>query len=110
MSFLLWFGRHARYLSVGARFGARSNRTEISVAEDGKRLTAEWNGDDGDSKSVQKSSYHSVWLRRNCQCPRCLNPQNQRIVLSAELDPAVTLSQAAVSSGTNLFLVNRRQL
>ena len=93
MSFLRLVG-YARFLSVGARLGTRSG-AHISVAEGGRRMTAEWGGDGSSSPST----YRSVWLRRNCQCPQCLNPQNQSIVLSHEFDPKVTLSEATISTG-----------
>ena len=91
MSFLRLF-RHARLFSTGARLEV-PNGAKIIVGAGGKRMRAEWDG------SPHQSTYHSVWLRRNCQCPQCLNPQNQSVVLSYELDPTVTLSEASISNG-----------
>ena len=95
MSFLRLPG-YARLFSVGARLGTQ-NAAKIIVATGGKRMTVEWDGDG--RGSPHQSTYHSVWLRRNCQCPQCLNPQNQSIMLSYDLDPTVTLSEAATSNG-----------
>ena len=67
---------------------------QITVSDEGKRLQAVWNAD---KSTAQPSTYHAVWLRHNCNCPQCLPEQNQKTVVSHELDPNVVISEARIA-------------
>ena len=89
-------GAAARLSAAGLSSGAvRRGAAGVSVMEEGRKMRATWKGEG----SPDSFTYHSVWLRRNCQCPQCLNTQNQNIARSDELDPHVTVSSANISSG-----------
>jgi hypothetical protein len=66
---------------------------KIAVSEEGKRLQVVWNGQGG----VPPSSYHSVWLRSNCQCLKCVSECNQLLHQWDELDYNTTISGATVT-------------
>ena len=65
---------------------------QISVSAEGKRLQAAW-----DAEGSPPSTFHSVWLRHNCQCPQCLTAYNQNAVISTELDPHVAITEASIA-------------
>ncbi len=54
----------------------------------GKDLIVQANGED--------SSYHSTWLRHNCQCPSCLAPSGQKTIDLSEITPSITLESVAL--------------
>ena len=86
----------SRLSAAGLSSGAmRRGAAGVSVMEEGRKMRATWKGED----DPDSFTYHSVWLRRNCQCSQCLNAQNQNVVRSDELDPHVTVSSATISSG-----------
>ena len=62
--------------------------TELSVTEGGKQLRAVWSSSD-----AGQSTYHAVWLRHNCQCPRCVSDYRQLLIQAHELDPLVKISE-----------------
>ncbi|CAI8039430.1 Gamma-butyrobetaine dioxygenase [Geodia barretti] len=63
--------------------------TDLLVLGGGKRLRVSW-----DSSRTSQSVFHSVWLRRNCQCTQCLSLYNQNVVRSHEMDPRVAIIHA----------------
>ena len=75
----------------------------ITVHGGGKQIEAAW---DPAPESIP-STYHSVWLRHNCQCSQCLSPSGQKVVVSAELDPNVTVTEASITGdyeqGASIF-------
>lgn len=76
----------------------QQNGVNVTVSKEGKQLQALWNN------STKQSTYHSVWLRHNCNCPQCLNSSNQNAVASYELDPKVTICEANVT-GINTIII-----
>ena len=63
--------------------------TSVSVAEDGKKLYL-WIDEEPERR------YHSVWLKHNCQCPKCLSPFTDQVVVpvaSLTLDTKITSAE-----------------
>ena len=70
----------------------KQSGAKIVVCDDGRQLDVEW------ESSTKPSNYHSIWLRRNCQCAECLNSTiNQFVGKPHELDPYVAISEANIT-------------
>ena len=93
--------QRAAYSKPSAALSRKRNAVNIAITGDGKKLRALWDSE----SSVMPSTYHSVWLRHNCQCPQCLSSYNQTVLLSYELDPKVAISEAHVSGRLLLYCV-----
>ena len=63
----------------------------IAVSGEGKRLEAVW------GSGSPPSTYHSVWLRHNCQCSQCLSSHGQNTVSSTGIDPNVAVADANIT-------------
>lgn len=70
-----------------------AEKTKLIVSNGGERLGVKWSCESGGGRSI----FHSVWLRRNCQCPQCLNVYNQNAVKSYEIIPRVCITDATIS-------------
>ena len=68
--------------------------TQFSVTEGGKQLRAVWSSSEG---KAEPSTYHAVWLRHGCQCPRCISKYNQLLLESHELDTNVKISEVKLA-------------
>lgn len=62
----------------------------ITVSQGGKKLAADWG-------SHRESTYHSIWLRHNCQCSQCLTSSGQKATASTEQDPHITIAEASIT-------------
>ena len=76
--------------------------TDLLVLGGGKRLRVSW-----DSSRTSQSVFHSVWLRRNCQCTQCLSLYNQNVVRSHEMDPRVAIIHANLTGDFVTFIGSR---
>ena len=83
-----------RKLNINA--AAKPEEVKISVSTEGKRLQAVWG-----NEASPPSTYHSVWLRHNCQCSQCLTSYNQNAVISTDLDPHVTITETRITGDDN---------
>ena len=68
-----WNAPHSPLFGPNATMPSRGYATEsearklyrsMEATQDGRRLCVSW--DDG-----EESTYHAVWLRHNCRCPKC---------------------------------------
>ena len=82
-------------LTRGKPFSAAASpETQLSVTEGGKQLQAIWNNR---GSGAEPSTYHAVWLRHGCQCPRCISKYNQLLSESHELDPDIKISEVKLT-------------
>ncbi len=77
-----------RYMSCLQYTHTPSGSTSAKLDNHGKSLIVQANGED--------SSYHSTWLRHNCQCPSCLAPSGQKTIDLSEITPSITLKSVAL--------------
>ena len=82
----------ARKLTSNVTADFMPEAVDISVSTEGKRLQAAWG-----TEASPASTYHSVWLRYNCQCSQCLTSYNQNAVIPTDLNPRVTITEARIT-------------
>ena len=71
----------------------------IVVPEGGRTITAEW------SSGRPPSTFHSTWLRHNCQCSVCVTSSGQKSTASTDLDPSTTVTHARLTGKVGYCLV-----
>jgi hypothetical protein len=73
---------------------AESNATGslkcIDVNNDRGMLAVTWADD-------ETASFHTVWLRHNCQCSSCITSSNQKTIYPSMLNPNVTITSTNIS-------------
>ena len=77
------------HLSLTRKLASDASATRLAVCRGGQKLAADW----GSHESV----FHSIWLRHNCQCPRCVSSSGQKATATTELDPNVTVEEASIA-------------
>ena len=85
-----------RYFHVGPSV-LSATVNQVSVAQDKKTVFLQF--DDG-----EKNTYHAVWLKHCCRCPKCWHTTTmQSLVPPENILPSYTLNEARID-GENLML------
>ncbi|XP_078663612.1 gamma-butyrobetaine dioxygenase-like isoform X2 [Branchiostoma floridae x Branchiostoma belcheri] len=80
--------------SIKSKEGVRMDRVRLNEA--GRVVEVEWSGG-----GVSRFPY--VWLRDNCQCQQCFNPDSHaRLLLMADLDVRISPVRAEIQAGSLL--------
>ena len=68
------------------------NIHDVGIRGDGGRVEIAW--EDGN-----RESFHAIWLRDNCPCPRCRHPNGQKLTNIGDFPADVRVVSVARENG-----------